>query len=242
MNKGFVIIVGLLSLCLCSEALAYRINRTSNGDPIKRSEPKLIMKVTGDMDPAIVKGAMALWNSVESSSFVMSAGANSDDTIKIGKLPENVAGETKTWYNTNSGIILYSTITIIKRFKDSRIVVAHELGHTLSLGHSEVKDALMWYQYTSKQKLTQDDRDGITELYPVGGGGGGGGGGCFIATAAYGSELADEVELFKKFRDDYLVQTDAGRSFIKFYYRHSPYYADIIRKNKQTTATRVRKN
>lgn len=234
--KKKIIIVSLLCLCLCSEALAYRINRTIKGAPIKRSEARLIMKVTGGMDPAVVKNAMAIWNSVETSSFVMSVG-NSADTIKVGKLPKNIAGETKTWYNVGTGIILDSHITIIKQFKESRIVVGHELGHTLSLDHSENRDALMWREYTGKQGLTQDDRNGISELYPKGdSGGGGGGGGCFITTAAYGSELAEEVVLFKKFRDDYLVKTEAGRAVMKFYYRYSPYYADIIRKDNETRA------
>jgi hypothetical protein len=51
---------------------------------------------------------------------------------------------------------------------------------------------------------------------------------CYIATAAYGSPYATEVDTFRYFRDTVLVKSWFGRVFIAFYYKTSPPLADFI--------------
>ena len=62
-----------------------------------------------------------------------------------------------------------------------------------------------------------------------GGGGGGGGGGCFIATACYGTPMADEVKILNGFKDECLLTNPVGKVFVNIYYKISPPVADFIR-------------
>ena len=60
-------------------------------------------------------------------------------------------------------------------------------------------------------------------------------GGCLIATATYGSELAPQVQMLREIRDNSLLQTESGTSFMNsfndFYYPFSPIIADYEREN-----------
>lgn len=51
---------------------------------------------------------------------------------------------------------------------------------------------------------------------------------CFIATATYGSDLEPHVYKLRAFRDRYLLTNTAGRAFLRFYYQHSPAWAEAI--------------
>ena len=62
-------------------------------------------------------------------------------------------------------------------------------------------------------------------------GGGGGGGGCFIAAAAYGTPMANEIDVLRAVRDDYLLGTSLGSLFVEMYYRVSPPIADVVAQN-----------
>jgi len=61
------------------------------------------------------------------------------------------------------------------------------------------------------------------------------GGGCLIATATYGSEMAIEVQQLRELRDNTLLQTESGTSFMStfndIYYSFSPTIADMEREN-----------
>ena len=60
-------------------------------------------------------------------------------------------------------------------------------------------------------------------------------GGCLIATAAFGSELAPQVQFLREIRDNTVLQTESGSAFMtgfnQFYYSFSPIVADYEREN-----------
>lgn len=61
------------------------------------------------------------------------------------------------------------------------------------------------------------------------------GGGCLIATAAYGSEMAPQVQKLREIRDQKVLTTPEGRSFMEafhqMYYAFSPTVADMERES-----------
>jgi hypothetical protein len=68
---------------------------------------------------------------------------------------------------------------------------------------------------TNTQPLTTTEQDG-------------GGGGCFIATAAFGCPMANEVAALRDFRDNFLLKARVGRRLVKIYDRVSPPLANYI--------------
>jgi hypothetical protein len=61
------------------------------------------------------------------------------------------------------------------------------------------------------------------------------GGGCLIATAAFGSEMAPQVQFLREIRDNTVLQTESGTNFMtgfnQLYYSFSPAIADYEREN-----------
>jgi len=62
----------------------------------------------------------------------------------------------------------------------------------------------------------EEDKDGI----------------CFIATAAYGSQMHPYVKILRDFRDKHLISYKLGREFVNLYYKYSPYVANIVAEHK----------
>lgn len=75
--------------------------------------------------------------------------------------------------------------------------------------------------YSGKVTATPDVPDPFPRLEDTGG--------CFIATAAYGSAMAPQVDVLRAFRERYLRPYVLGRAFIHRYELWSPPLADAIR-------------
>jgi hypothetical protein len=63
---------------------------------------------------------------------------------------------------------------------------------------------------------------------------------CFVATAAYGTPLADEIVALRRFRDRHLMTNAIGRAFVAAYYAIGPHLAGVIREDEALrSATRT---
>jgi hypothetical protein len=51
---------------------------------------------------------------------------------------------------------------------------------------------------------------------------------CFIATAAYGTPMAPQIQVLRDFRDQYLITNPVGKALVEFYYKVSPPMAEFI--------------
>lgn len=60
-------------------------------------------------------------------------------------------------------------------------------------------------------------------------------GGCLVATAAFNTELSPEIQQLREFRDDTVLKTESGSTFMtnfnQIYYSFSPTLADVERNN-----------
>jgi hypothetical protein len=51
---------------------------------------------------------------------------------------------------------------------------------------------------------------------------------CCAATAAYGTPVAEEIQILREFRDEYLLTSPVGKGLVEFYYKVSPPMAEFI--------------
>lgn len=142
----------------------------------------------------LVQAAVQIWNNVPTSSIKVSYGGTTTNTgsqtnpttvycetdFSAGGLgspdPNFVPGAAsigapqgritsgRIFLNATSGDANIANFD----YDTNLIVMAHEIGHLLGLGHSHSQTALMWFDasYRNKPTLSQDDIDGMSYLYP----------------------------------------------------------------------------
>jgi hypothetical protein len=128
--------------------------------------------------------------------------------------------------NTKDTAFMAPYVDTTEKILDFEVIVTDPYGNTSSdIIRVIVKDTPR-LQKNSNEDLTEIKEIKVKEKE---------GGGCLIATATYGSELAPQVQQLRELRDNSLLQTASGTSFMtgfdQFYYTFSPIVADWEREN-----------
>jgi hypothetical protein len=126
----------------------------------------------------------------------------------LGNLQENGWFFTSKSGNKIDGRYIFATESSASK-NDLIFSIGDNTGNNIEIKNTEIKN--------TEIKNTED------------------GGGCLIATAAFGSELSPQVQFLREIRDNTVLQTESGTSFMtgfnQFYYSFSPVVADYEREN-----------
>ena len=153
-------------------------------------------------------GGVVIFSNTDGAAHTFSSGVPSDDIIGL-EFDSGMlsAGDSAEWIPENVGEFPY--FCMIHPWMDGLIIVQEvEESHT-----EEVEESKVVTNLESEEN----------------------GGGCLIATAAYGSELSPQVQLLREIRDNQLLNTESGTSFMNtfndVYYSFSPTIADMERES-----------
>jgi len=121
-----------------------------------------------------------------------------------------------------------------KKSTDSTWSYTAWVSKTADGAHAEVLSGLDFnttYHFKARLKHNGTVVGGTTLQFTTGTPSPSGSGGCFIATAAYGTPTAIQIDVLRKFRDVVLLKSTVGSQFVALYYQVSPPIADFIAGN-----------
>jgi len=143
--------------------------------------------------------------------------------------PAYILRATGKFENLNDQVreVGFSTIVFVN---DNRVYTIQYTNHlTDYYNHEdEITDLIKSFKLIHSGPPPSEDSEEVTSSNEEGGG-------CLIATAAFGSEMAPQVQFLREIRDNTVMTTQSGTVFMtgfnQFYYSFSPYVADYEREN-----------
>ena len=163
-------------------------------------------------------GGKVIFSNTDSDKHTFSSGTISDDII--GTVFDSglvFPGDEKYWFPDTAGEFPY--FCMIHPWMNGLIIVqeAEEEAHTEEVVEEAHTEEVVEEEVIANQESEEK------------------GGGCLIATAAYGSEMAPQVQLLREIRDTQLMNTESGSTFMtgfnQLYYTFSPTIADMERES-----------
>jgi len=131
------------------------------------------------------------------------------------------------------GYTEYFDIDYLIQIHTEQTVIQFTDGEAYTIAYSSSEDYYNEFYPTFEQTLETLEIQGIKIFSKSSNSANGGG--CLIATATFGSELAPQVQQLRELRDNHLLKTESGSSFMvgfnELYYSFSPVIADLERQS-----------
>jgi len=228
----FTIAVGIISMSPASFADHSEVTIT----PISGSGSSSGCELTeeGCYNPSIATvdvGGVVTFSNTDSVSHTFSSGVPSDDVIGTEFNSGMLApGDSAEWIPENIGEFSY--FDMIHPWMQGTIIVQEAAAEEPVVVEEVVEEPVVVEEVVEEpvvvEEVVEEPVVATQESTEEGGG-------CLIATAAYGSELAPQVQMLREIRDNQLMNTESGSAFMttfnELYYSFSPYIADMERES-----------
>jgi len=238
----FTIAVGIISMSPASFADHSEVTIT----PISGSGSSSGCELTeeGCYNPSIATvdvGGVVTFSNTDSVSHTFSSGVPSDDVIGTEFNSGMLApGDSAEWIPENIGEFSYFDMIhpwmqgtiIVQEAAAEEPVVVEEVVEEPVVVEEVVEEPVVVEEVVEEpvvvEEVVEEPVVATQESSEEGGG-------CLIATAAYGSELAPQVQMLREIRDNQLMNTESGSAFMstfnELYYTFSPTIADMERES-----------
>ena len=182
----------------------------SSGDTVDLCDNPLSITSINDYIPQLeARGVYVLYDTSTNQYPIADAGPNQEVTDTDEDGFEDITLDGSSSYDLDGTIESYE-------WKEGDTVLSTEASFTHSFS---VGTHIITLTVTDNEGATDSDWLFVTVKKE---------GGCFIATAAYGTPMAEEIDILRDFRDEFLLTNPVGEALVELYYNTSPPVAEFI--------------